>query len=332
VFDEPGEAPLIYAACGAGMLATLFALRQQPAASARRADRIVIAAIVALIGLVLLHQDQPNQRCLLDAFYAGCFLGMSSPKLLKGPYQLIVAALALTAILLQSATILPAVGGSLGAAAFVAVVGLELAVRMLGVLRRTIEGRPAVLVRRPTAHPALPARSYGSAGWDRMQPAVRFQVSSRSTPALAIGVAASLLVAVVLAPSQLPPEEPVETTGSIRVDGAVAAQRNPVQAPAGDPGPPLTSIGTPVDAQAAGAPAAGALLHLGTPIASGLRRSPNSNAQARVSSSARRGIAPRRSTLSRPAAQPAPAPVKPRRRRQAAAPASIPNEARPVSD
>jgi len=333
VFDEPGEAPLIYAACAAGMLATLFALRRLPAVSARRADRIFIAATVALIGLALLDQDRPNQRCLLDAFYAGCFLGMSSPKLLKGPYQLSVAALVLTVVLLQSSTILPAVGGSLGVAAFVTVVGLELAGRMLGVLRRTIfEERRAVLVRRPAVYPA--AGSYGRAGRDRMQPAGRFQVSSGSIPALAIGVVASLLVAVVLVPSRLPLEQPVETTGSIGAGEVIAAQASPAQAPVGDLGQPLTSPAALAGAEAGDAPAAYVWVRVSTPIAGRPTRTQNFNAQARVSSRAWSAIAPRRNALALPAAQPVPAPAK-RRRRQAipaAAPVSVPNETRPISN
>lgn len=117
---EPRAAALACFACMVGIVTTLFVLRRQRVASAGIADRIFIASAVALIGLIALHLNSPNDA-LLDAFYAGCFLGMSTPERLKGWIQPVFGAVVLTAVLVLVRTFLPGVGGGLGFAAFVTV-------------------------------------------------------------------------------------------------------------------------------------------------------------------------------------------------------------------
>ena len=60
-----------------------------------------------------------DRRSVPDAFYAGCFLGMSAPRRLKGWMQPCFAAILLAAILVPVRALLPGIGGSLGLAALV---------------------------------------------------------------------------------------------------------------------------------------------------------------------------------------------------------------------
>jgi hypothetical protein len=122
---EPSSLALTFAACLIGMSVTLAALRQRSVASAEPAQRIFVAAAVALIGLVVLYLNDANDTHTLDAFYAGCFLGMSTPERLKGWIQPVLGVILLTAILIVVKTLLPDIGGGLGFAAFVAVVALQ---------------------------------------------------------------------------------------------------------------------------------------------------------------------------------------------------------------
>jgi hypothetical protein len=120
-------------ACAAGMIglsATMAVLRRRGAAVAEPAERIVLAAAVALIGLEVLHLIDPNDPHTMDAFYAGCFLGMSTPERLQGWVQAVLGALLLTAMLVIVKTMLPDVGGELGFAAFVTVAVLLAPSRM----------------------------------------------------------------------------------------------------------------------------------------------------------------------------------------------------------
>lgn len=116
--------------CTAGMLATMAALRWAPVAGSRRAVRIFVAATVAFAGLVLLLQFVPANAAELDAYYAGCFLGMSSQRRLRSLLQALSAAVLLTALLMMTCPMLPAVGGSLGYVAFVSVIFVDAAVRL----------------------------------------------------------------------------------------------------------------------------------------------------------------------------------------------------------
>jgi len=94
-------------------------LRHRRIASAGAGARIFIASAAALAGLVALHSEISNDTPLLDAFYAGCFLGMSAPDRLKGWFQPVLGALVLTGVLILMPAFLTGVGGSLGFAAFV---------------------------------------------------------------------------------------------------------------------------------------------------------------------------------------------------------------------
>jgi hypothetical protein len=133
MFDlEPRTAALSFAACLIGMAATMLVLRRQSAATAGTADRTLLASAIALMGLIALHLNDPNDTRTADAFYAGCFLGMSTPDRLKGWIQPFLGVIALTAILVPVSTVLPGVGGSLGFAAFVTVTALVTLNGMLG--------------------------------------------------------------------------------------------------------------------------------------------------------------------------------------------------------
>jgi hypothetical protein len=69
-------APLV-AACLAGTAVSLLVLRRERVAASDLADKTFVASLVALIGLMVVHLMSPTDARLLDAFYAGCFLGMS---------------------------------------------------------------------------------------------------------------------------------------------------------------------------------------------------------------------------------------------------------------
>jgi hypothetical protein len=116
---EPWTAPLSFLACLGGTLGTLFMLRQQRAAGA--ATRTFIASALALIGLLILHRGSPGDPRMLEAFYAGCFLGMSTPERLKGWFQPLFGALLLVAVVVLVRAFLPGLGGNLGLAAFLCV-------------------------------------------------------------------------------------------------------------------------------------------------------------------------------------------------------------------
>jgi hypothetical protein len=114
-------ASLAFFACIGETFATLFVLRRRRVAAAEMANRIFIASAVALLGSMALHLGLPGDARTLDAFYAGCFLGMSTPERLNGWFQPVLGALVLTSTLVLMRAVLPGVGGSLGFAAFVTV-------------------------------------------------------------------------------------------------------------------------------------------------------------------------------------------------------------------
>ena len=212
-----GSAVPTFALCAGGMLATLMALRWPRIAASRRSVRIFVAATVALIGLVLLQQIAPYKVCYLDAYYAGCFLGMSSPARLRGPFQSVSAAALLATLLVLSYPILPVVGGGLGYIAFVTVLFVDAAGRLF------VDG--GVSLRQTTL------------AWTR-------------------GVAAAVAMAGVLLPGELLRERPDGgPTGSIAgAEQAVAASAARRVALGGDGGE-QASISAPVEPTPAAAPA-----------------------------------------------------------------------------
>ncbi|WP_456711647.1 hypothetical protein [Bradyrhizobium sp. USDA 4353] len=218
-FDQELDGSLaILAACLAGTFLTLFIQRLPHVADAGRAARTFVSATLAFAGMAIIQALWPDQRCLVDAYYAGCFLGMSSPQRLSGALQPIVAALTLAVVLVQASTVLPMVGGSLGLAAFIAVAAVDLARR---------------------AGNALPA------------PALSMKVGLGPSLAVALAVAGCLLpshlffgladdatdasreAAAVLAPALVTlPDEPI-------VNAAAPEAASPAVAPAAEPGPVL---------------------------------------------------------------------------------------------
>ncbi|CCE03214.1 hypothetical protein [Bradyrhizobium sp. STM 3809] len=129
-FDQELDGSLaILAVCLAGTFLTIFLQRLPRVAEAGRAARTFASATLAFAGMAVMQTLWSDQRCLVDAYYAGCFLGMSSPQRLSGPLQPIMAALTLTAVLVQASTVLPMVGGSLGLAAFIAAAAVDIAWR-----------------------------------------------------------------------------------------------------------------------------------------------------------------------------------------------------------
>jgi len=118
---EPRAAALEFFACMVGIVATLLVLRRWRIAPMGVADRTFIASAVAFIGLFILYLAAPDDMRMLDAFYAGCFLGMSTPERLKGWIQPVFGAVVLTAVLALVRVFLPGIGGGLGLGAFVTV-------------------------------------------------------------------------------------------------------------------------------------------------------------------------------------------------------------------
>jgi hypothetical protein len=118
---QPWPAILAFLACLAGTFATLAALRQRRIADGGAEQRTFIASAVALAGLMILQLGNPDDAHTMDAFYAGCFLGMSTPSRLDGRFQPVLGALVLIVTLMPAGALLRGVGGRLGLAAFVTV-------------------------------------------------------------------------------------------------------------------------------------------------------------------------------------------------------------------
>ena len=99
----PWPAILGFFACLAGTFVTLAALRQRRIADGGAAQRTFVAAAVALSGLMVLQLGNPGDAHTMDAFYAGCFLGMSTSSRLKGRFQPVLGALVLIVMLMPAA-------------------------------------------------------------------------------------------------------------------------------------------------------------------------------------------------------------------------------------
>ncbi|CCE03215.1 hypothetical protein [Bradyrhizobium sp. STM 3809] len=157
-FDKDLHASLaVFAVCLAGTALTLVILRLPAVAGAGRAGRTFVSAVIAFAGMAILQALLPDERCLIDAYYAGCFLGMSSPQRLSGRLAPVVAAATLTVLLVQAATVLPLVGGSLGFAAFVTVAVLDLLSRAALGLSPSRHGAATLVLRSLTLVAAVAA-------------------------------------------------------------------------------------------------------------------------------------------------------------------------------
>jgi hypothetical protein len=122
-FDvEPWSAIRAFFACLAGIVGTLVVLRQPYIADGGVPVRIFIASAAALSGLIVLQLGNPDDAPAMEAFYAGCFLGMSTLDRLKGWLQPVFGALVLVVVLVPVHAFLNGFGGGLGFAAFVAVI------------------------------------------------------------------------------------------------------------------------------------------------------------------------------------------------------------------
>jgi len=129
-FDlEPRLAIRGFLACLAGIFGTFLALRRRRIADGGAPVRIFIASAAALAGLMVLHFGDPDDASAMDAFYAGCFAGMSTRDRLAGWFRPAASALVLMILLVPVRAYLNGFGGGLGLAAFVAVVLLIAASR-----------------------------------------------------------------------------------------------------------------------------------------------------------------------------------------------------------
>jgi hypothetical protein len=126
---EPWAAIRALVASLVGIFGTLFVLRQRHMADGSVPARIFIASAAALLGLIVLHRGDPGDLPAIDAFYAGCFVGMSAPDRLKGWLRPIFAALVLIVLLAPMRAYLNGFGGGLGLAAFIAVMLIVASIR-----------------------------------------------------------------------------------------------------------------------------------------------------------------------------------------------------------
>ena len=191
-FDvEPWSAVLGFFACLAGTLVTLYALRQRRLADGSVPVQIFVASATALCGLIVLQQLSPDDSTVIDAFYAGCFLGMSTADWLKGWLQPVSGALVLTVLLVPVRAFLHCFGGGLGFAALIAVMLLIALSRATAWMARdtsTGNRRFAYAIARPIAAVLL------TIGMISAEPVAEEVPISVGTPALASDATSALLV------------------------------------------------------------------------------------------------------------------------------------------
>ncbi|XUM23085.1 hypothetical protein ACRAVF_06615 [Bradyrhizobium oligotrophicum S58] len=229
-FDrELGGSLAILAACLAGTFLTIVMQRLPQVAEAGRAARTFVSATMAFAGMAIVHALWSDERCLVDAYYAGCFLGMSSPQRLSGRLQPIVAALALTVFLVQASTVLPLVGGSLGLAAFIAVAGVDMAWRAGCVISvpqstKVVLGR-SVAVALTAAGFLLPSHVFHGLADDNTDVVLR-EATLAVTPAPAV-----LLVGQVVDAAPPEAESPAPVAPAAELDSASAVGARAALAP-----------------------------------------------------------------------------------------------------
>jgi len=227
-----------WVACLIGTFVTLFALRRQGFESATTADRTFVAAAVALIGLIILHVNDLGDARTSDAFYAGSFLGMSTPDRLRGRIAPVLGSIALVLLLVQVRTLLPGIGGSLGLAAFVTVAALVAMGRMITFMTGAISSRNEQ-AETTTWWPASGHLSWlrvpaGARAWFEPQGFAAVSVLARPARAMASATLASVAIACIVLPGQLAPEklalDTALSTKLSQVSQAISAQLDLVQA------------------------------------------------------------------------------------------------------
>jgi hypothetical protein len=227
-----------WVACLIGTFVTLFALRRQGFESATTADRTFVAAAVALIGLIILHVNDLGDARTSDAFYAGSFLGMSTPDRLRGRIAPVLGSIALVLLLVHFRTLLPGIGGSLGLAAFVTVAALVAMGRMITFMTGAISSRNEQ-AETTTWWPASGHLSWlrvpaGARAWLEPRGFAAVSVLGRPARAMASATLASVAIACIVLPGQLAPEklalDTALSTKLSQVSQAISAQLDLVQA------------------------------------------------------------------------------------------------------
>jgi hypothetical protein len=196
---NPGSLAPLIAACLAGTVVTLLVLRRARVAAADLADRTFVASAVALIGLLVVHRMSPTDARLLEAYYAGCFLGMSSRERLNGWFETVLGAIVLASLIIQVRIFLPGIGGGLGLAAFVTVAILvtlkQFARLVLPVNRSKNMATQLPIVRSRFEHRVLPPPEQRRNAWGG--------ISMRPAAVIAGLAVAAALIGGLIWPAQL---------------------------------------------------------------------------------------------------------------------------------
>ena len=103
-----GSLAAIIAACLTGTTVSLLVLRRERVAAADLADKTFVASAIALVGSIVVRRISATDARLLDAYYAGCFLGMSSRERLKGWIETVLGAAVLASLSFRSGYSFPA--------------------------------------------------------------------------------------------------------------------------------------------------------------------------------------------------------------------------------
>jgi hypothetical protein len=203
----PGSLAPLIVACLTGTVVTLLVLRRQRVAAADLADRTFVASAVALIGLLVVHRMFPTDARLLEAYYAGCFLGMSSRERLNGWIATVLGAVVLANLIIQVRLFLPGIGGGLGLAAFVTVailVTLKRFTRFVLPINRSknmATQLPTVRSRSEYRVPTPPFEKRRSA-WS--------EISWRPAAVIASLAVAAALIGGLIRPAQFTPKKTIE--------------------------------------------------------------------------------------------------------------------------
>jgi hypothetical protein len=196
---NPTPTALAFAACLIGTFAVLLTLRGQGLKSATTADRVFLAATIALIGLTSLYLSGLNDAGTMDAFYAGCFLGTATPERLNGRIEAALAAVLLAVLLVQVKRLLPGVGGSLGLAAFLTMAVFAVLRRITDFVVRAFPGRNENL--ETVTHPSAGDRiAVGVSPWFEPQRSSRVAMVGCRTRATANAILASLAIGCLVLP------------------------------------------------------------------------------------------------------------------------------------